>query len=163
MKDSFISRCIVLMSVVGLLAGCASENQQLNTTTMDIKYDFINMCFTTDYNSRYTSYGDIEDIDEMAEKYYAQIAELTTQECLDSMIASRIPFSWDKHAIENDRKVSVKETSFEVYDEENNVYTFSVTVEIDDKEKIEQNVVKGQISVSEVEGEEKISNLYVAK
>lgn len=163
MKCSFISRCIILICVAGLLTGCASKSEPMEEATVDIKETFINMCFTTDYNNRYTSYGEIEDIEELTQKYYAQIAELTTEECLNNMIASRIPFSWDKYAIEKDMKITVKETSFNVYDEEHDVYSFSLTVEVDGKEGIEDNVITGQITVSEEDGEEKISNIYVAE
>ena len=82
-----------------------------------------------------------------------------TEECLNTLKANREPIKWDTYYAENGMDVSVQNMSFEVYDD--NVYSFTASLEIASDDTKEVSERTGQITVLEEDGKEKVSHIYV--
>lgn len=155
---------LLLVMISLFVTGCASKEDAQNA--QDMKEDFIQVYFTSDYNQRYTNLMSngvdlVEESETYYEAYYSDISSLVTQECLNTLIANREPIKYDKQAADNGESITVADVTFEEYNSENGVYLFTVTLEADNGSSTSTYDVTGQITVEKEADQEKVSHIFI--
>lgn len=149
---------LLLLAPALLLTGCTDRRG----AQADVKEAFLTAYFTMDGGGRYSRLEENGLTQEGIEEYYQELEKLTTEEFLNALQAKREPYSFDKFAAENG--IGAKPTAILLapYGEEKNVYTYSVTLEVDREGQTAETKAEGQITVEERDGRELVSGLYIS-
>lgn len=80
--------------------------------------------------------------------YYSDIKEHVTEKLLNEMIANRMPLKQDRYAYENQISSKVKKITFTLEDDQSNVYTYNVNLEVTQNGESKSTEITGQISAN---------------
>lgn len=124
---------------------------------------FLTAFFTSDYNGRYTkSFPKGNPDDDGLMPYYDTLRDLVTENCLDRLMESRLPLSYDKNCLAESEQTRPGAVKASIYSEDEESVTYSFELELTltkdsgSTRTIHQN---GQVTVDKEEN--KVSHLYL--
>ncbi len=145
----------VLLICCSILTGCGKES-----SSSALAEQFLKQVFTSNLEQRYDSFQNVDIADENALKeathlYYQDFEAMVTEDCLEKLVANRIPLSYDKAAAESNAEVSVEKISLEALPEGG--YEYTVTLKVMTNGESEEASYTGQLQFEMIDGEERVS------
>lgn len=132
-----------------LLVSCSPK--EVAPENKEVK-EFLSIFYTWNYDNRYTEYqkkSETISAEESQKAYYSSLEKFLTEDALKELAQARIPLKYDQQAHQN--SVTSKVTDIEVspYNDQSNVVTFTVKLELTQNGVKSIETKSGQISVQE--------------
>lgn len=134
----------------------------LNSEKKNVELQFLNIVFSSNYELRYEKLIEDNYISEQSIKnYYSSLKPYVTDQCLDGLIASRIPITLDSLFYKDGLVANPSNIVLDKYteDEDSIVYSFNLDLYIQNansESRIEKH--EGQITINK--NQNKVSKFY---
>lgn len=169
----YVILALLIFSMSLGVLGCHYKN---NVDKIDVKEAFLNIYFTTNYDDRYDKWikfvnDNSQSIDreqaiaDAIDHYYDPVKDYVSDEFYNTMILNRDIIKYDRLAYENGFSIVPNNYEFAEYSEADDTITYTFTAHLTKQtdNDLEEGVIDGQITVSQIGEELLISNLYLSK